>query len=141
MSEDTSPSEARAALAAASESAAAVRASARWMAMYLLVFGLGFAALTLMLGLLEPRTLRVAALCVAWPAIVGLMVWWSRRRPAALRETGRRTRPFWVATIVLYAIALAVGTPRLIGEPRFWVPAAVLVALPMVVGAVRERRA
>jgi hypothetical protein len=48
---------------------------------------------------------------------------------------------YCIGTIVLYGLALVIGTPGLIGQWRFPLPAAVLVAIPMVIGAARERHA
>lgn len=107
----------------------------------LAVFGVAFAVLTLLLGLVEPLSLRMTVLSVGWPLLIGGMVVWSLRRPASLRGTSSRVVRYWVGTAVLYGIVLFVGTPGRIGEPVYWIPAAILVATPLLVGAVLERRA
>lgn len=108
---------------------------------FLAVFGVAFAVLTLLLGLVEPLSLRMTVLSVGWPLLIGGMVVWSSRRPASLRGTSSRVVKYWVGTAVLYGIVLFVGTPGRIGEPVYWIPAAILVATPLLVGAVLERRA
>lgn len=105
------------------------------------MFAAGFGAATLVLGLVEPVALRMSLWGVAWVLLVTGMVVWAKRRPASLRGTSRRIAVYWAGTVLLYTVALFVGTPRFIGQPLYWVPAALLVAAPLAVGAFRERRA
>lgn len=138
---EPTPTAAREALTSAAGSAERVRAQARWMSTYLAVFGIGFGVLTLLLGLVQPLSLRIAAMSLGWPLLVAVMVGWAARRPASLKGTSTRVTKYWVGTAGLYGVALVIGTPRLIGEWLYWVPAAALVAAPLLAGAVRERRA
>lgn len=140
MSDDLTPEDARAALGAAAASSARVRGPARWMSVYLGVFGLGFGVLTLLLGLVHERPLR-AVLLAGWAVLCLAVVAWAARRPAHLAGTGARTGRYWMLTAVLYGIALAAGLPQEDAGLGYWLPAAVVVALPMLVGAVREARA
>lgn len=135
------PVDAQVALAVASAAASRVLVRARWMSTYLAVFAGGFAVLTLLLGLVQPLSIRMGAFAIGWPLLIAGMVAWAARQPARLRGTLRRVMKYWVATGICYGAVLAVGTPRFIGEPLYWLPAAVLVAAPMVLGAIRERRA
>jgi len=135
------PVDAQVALAAASTAASRVRRRARWMSTYLAVFAGGFAALTLLLGVVQPLSLRMSAFTIGWPLLIAGMVIWAARQPARLRGTLRRVSKYWTTTGICYGAVLAVGTPRFIGQPLYWLPAAVLVAAPMVLGAIRERRA
>jgi len=141
QSEQPSPTAARDALSSAASSADRVRAQARWMSTYLAVFGLGFAVLTLLLGLVEPLLLRMSLISLGWPLLIGGMVIWAGRRPASLRGTFGRVVKYWIGTGVLYGIVLFVGTTWLMGEESFWIPAAAVVAAPLLIGAVKERRA
>jgi len=111
------------------------------MSTYLAVFGVGFAVLTLVLGLVEPLSLRLILISTGWPLLIGVMVVWATRRPASLRGSSSRVIKYWIGTAALYGIALVIGTPGLVGEARYWIPAAVVVAAPLLIGAVLERRA
>ncbi|HEV2370864.1 MAG TPA: hypothetical protein VGS19_01735 [Streptosporangiaceae bacterium] len=140
VNDDISPDEASAALSRAGQSAQRVRSQARWMSTYLGVFSAGFAAITLTVGLVRPLTPRVLVF-VTWAVLVAATVAWSRRRPASIRGAMDRVGRYWIVSVTLYAVALAVGTPHLTGHPMYWVPAALAVAAPLMVGAFRERRA
>ncbi len=140
MSDDLSPDDARAALAAAEASSARVRGPARWMSVYLGVFGVAFGVLTLLLGMVQGRPAR-AVLLAGWAVLCLGVVAWAARRPAHLAGTAARTGRYWMLTAVLYGIALAVGLPQDDAGLGYWLPAAVVVALPMLIGAVREARA
>ncbi len=123
-------------LARADAAAGRVRRKSRWIATYLAVFGVGFGAVTLLLGLVEPLALRMTIFFVCGPVLVVGMVVWSRRQPAAPR--GRLWG--WLGTGILYGVALFVGTPGLEGRVEYWLPAAVVVALPLCVAGWREHR-
>jgi hypothetical protein len=141
MTDDDIPPElASASLTRAKEAAQRVRSHARWMTTYLGVFSIGFAAVTLAVGLVQPRPVRILVF-VAWGILVLATVAWARRRPAAIRGASGRATRYWVVTISLYAVAIAAGTPHLTGHVWYWVPAAIAVALPLTIGALRERRA
>lgn len=127
-------------LARAGQAAGRMHTEARWMARYLAVFAAGFAALTLILGLVEPLWLRLTISGALWVPLVAGMVAWAMSRRTSPRGVGRRALWGWVGTGVLYAAALVVGTPGQLGNPAYWVPAAVLVALPLGVTAWREAR-
>jgi len=139
MSDELTREQAAAELARADTAAGRVHARSRWIATFLAVFGVGFGALTLLLGLVQPFALRMTIFAVCWPILIIGMVIWSRRQPAAPR--GRLVGVWgWVGTGVLYGVALFVGTPALIGRAEYWVPAAVVVALPLCIAGWRERR-
>lgn len=139
MADELTREQAAAELARADTAAGRVRAGSRWIATYLVVFGVGFGAVTLLLGLVQPLALRMTIFAVCWPILIVGMVIWSRRQPAAPR--GRLVGVWgWIGTGVLYGVALFVGTPTLIGRVEYWVPAAIVVALPLCVAGWRERR-
>ncbi|MDQ6947905.1 MAG: hypothetical protein M3256_16980 [Actinomycetota bacterium] len=128
-------------LAGARQAAVRVGTQARWTARYLAVFAAGFAAITLILGLMQPFWLRMSVWGVLWAALVMGMVWWARSRPAQPRGSRRwRWAWGWAGTGILYAAALSIGLPGQSGWPAYWVPAAAIVALPLSVAAWRERR-
>ena len=133
------PADARAALVAASSSAARLRARARWASTKLLVLGIGMGLVTLAVGMLESRLLG-AAVFAAWGVLALGMCQWERRRTAHLPGTRSRTAPYWSTSIALYAVAIAAGTEQS-SDPTYWLPAALVVPVPLLVGAVRERRA
>jgi hypothetical protein len=138
---DLTPAAADAALARAHASSDRLQARGLgWLSRYMAVFGLGFGAVTAVIGLVEPPVVRTVAFVGGWLVFVLAMVLWSRNRPATLRDHDVRIRPYWRLTFVFYAVALASGLGQQLGNPSFWVPAAVVVALPLVVGAVRVRR-
>ena len=125
----------------AADSAQRIRARSGWMSFYLAAFAAGFAFITLVLGLIEPRTLRMISFAIVWPTIAIPMSRWAQSRPSRMRGSLRRSVPYWIATGALYGTVLVIGTPRHLGQASFWFPAAALVALPLSVGAYRERRA
>jgi hypothetical protein len=139
MTDPLSPSQAQADLARADESARRIGTRARWMSVYLAVFGVGFGTLTLVLGLAGSVSMTV--LMPLWAALIAVMVVWSRRQLATRRGTGRRVAGYWVGTSVLYGAALFAGLSRFPGRPAFWIPAALVVAAPLLAGAIREHRA
>jgi hypothetical protein len=141
MSNQMTSSDAHAALRAAESAAARTRRSARWMATYTVVFGAGFAAMTLLLGLTNLDNTSPAVLPTMWSILIAVMLIWARRQRAALTRTGRRILPYWMASGLLYGAALIVGVNRFHGEPGYWIPAAIVVGMPMFVGAWRESRA
>lgn len=111
------------------------------MSTYLIVFGIGFGCVTLLLGLVQPLALKMAVFSAGWPALIAIMVIWSRRQPATLARTGRRVAKYWIMTGTLYGLALVIGLSWFTGRWDYWLPAALAVALPMVLGGVAERRA
>src|SRR5262245_25201111 len=136
-SEQPTPSRAAGDLARAADVAARLRSRSRWMAGYLALFGLGFAVITVLLGLLRSTPLRVAVIALWLPFVVAMVVWSSRQRVIA-RRAGRRAVPYWAATALLYCGVLVIGTPHLVGRLNYWLPAAAIVALPLMIGAWRE---
>lgn len=138
--DDLTRSQAREALSAAADAAGAVHRRARWTGTYQLAFGLGFAVITLVIGLME-RPLNLVVFVVAWAVFVVGMVLWSRRSPVGPRRGRPPVTPSWIATIVLYTAAIAVGSTWFERELGFWVPAAIAVAVPLVLAGARERRA
>ena len=140
MAEDLAREQAINGLARADIAAGRVRRRARWMATYFTVFGLGFGAVALMLGLVQPLALRTAIFATCWPVLVIGMVLWARGQRAAPRGRFRGVWA-WVATGILYGVALVVGMPAFEGLVEYWAPAAVIVALPLCVAGWRERRA
>jgi len=124
----------------AERAAARVQKQSRWLAWYSGTFAAGFAALTLMLGLVEPAWLRAVMSAVLWLPLVAGMVLRAGRRPTTARGAGRRVVPGWVGSGVLFAVALFVGVPTQQGNLAYWLPAAAVVALPLVVVAWREAR-
>ena len=128
-------------LVRARQSAEQVRARAQWSARYLGVFAAGFAAITLILGLMHPFWLRMSVWGAVWGVLVVGMVAWARSQPAH-PEGSRRWRSAWAwaGTGVLYGVTLWVGDPAQLGRMTYWVPAAVLVALPLAAAAWRERQ-
>jgi len=138
---EISPDAARAALVAATHSAAQVRTRAQWMSTYLAAFAGGFAGVTLLLGLMRPVWLRMILFGLAWPLLIVSMQMWAARRPAHLHATRRRVAKYWIGTGALYGAVLVVGTPALLGRALYWIPAAVLVATPLLIGSWRERHA
>ncbi|MDQ1654073.1 MAG: hypothetical protein QOI35_3273 [Cryptosporangiaceae bacterium] len=139
MTDPLSPSQAQADLARADESARRIGTRARWMSVYLAVFGVGFGALTLVLGLAGSASMTVVM--PLWGVLIAVMVVWSQRQLATRRGTGRRIAGYWIGTSVLYGVALFAGLSRFQGRPAFWIPAALVVAAPLLAGAFRERRA
>ncbi len=135
------PHAARSALDGAASSAERVRSRARWLSTYMGAFAVGFAILTLVIGLVEPPVLRYAGFLGGWAVFTAVMVLWARRQPAHLRGSARRMAPAWGLTAAAYGIAIAVGTPARLGDVAYWSVAAVVVATPLAVGALRERRA
>lgn len=129
-------------LARARQATEQVRARAQWSARYLGVFAAGFAAITLILGLMHPFWLRMSVWGTVWGVLVVGMVAWARSQPAQ-PEGSRRWRSAWAwaGTGVLYAVTLWVGDPAQLGRMMYWVPAAVLVALALAAAAWRERQA
>ncbi len=140
MDTDMTRERAAADLARAGRAADHVRGESRWMVRYLAVFAAGFAVLTLVLGLVEPLWLRLTVAGALWIPLVAGMVIWALSQRAAARGVGRRVVWGWVGSGGLYALALTVGTPGLLGNALYWVPAAVVVALPLAVVAWREAR-
>ena len=140
MAHDMTPQAARDALASADGSSARLRDRARWAGTKLAVFGLGFGVITAAIGLVESQVHGLAVFAV-WGLLVGGMVLWERRRPAHLPGTAARITPYWVLTIVLYAVAVAVASGERAGDLTYWLPAAAIVSAPMLIGALRERRA
>ncbi len=140
MTDDLTREQAIADLARAGRAAGRVRYRARWMATYFTVFGVGFGAVTLILGLIQPLALRMTIFAACWPALMIGMVLWSRGQRAAPRGRFRGLWA-WVATGLLYGAALLAGMPALEGRVAYWVPAAVIVALPLCAAGWRERRA
>lgn len=139
MTDPLSPSQAQADLVRADESARRIGTRARWMSVYLAVFGVGFGVLTLVLGLAGPASMVVVM--PLWGVLIVVMVVWSHRQLATRRGTGRRIAGYWIGTAALYGIALFAGIERFPGRPAFWIPAALAVAAPLLTGAIRERRA
>lgn len=135
----STPDDARDQLASAGAAADRLRARGRWTGAYMTAFGLGFGALTLLVGLMRDSRALTAVIVVGWGLFVAAMVRWTRTRPATERGAVRRMQPLWMLTTVLYAIALAVGLPQDAGA-RFWWAAGAVVALPLLVGAARERQ-
>jgi hypothetical protein len=141
MTPHISPLEAQAALRAADSAATRTRHRARWGATSLAVFGVGWAAMTLALGLTDLMLKRPFVLPAIGSAFMLLMGVWASRQPAVLAESGRRALPCWIGSGLFYTVALAVGVNRFKGEPGYWIPAAVLVGAPLIIGAWRESRA
>lgn len=141
MNNQITPSDARSAIRAAESAAARTRRSARWMASHTVVFGAGFAVMTLLLGLTNVSINTPVVLPTMWGGLMAVMLIWAHRQRAALAGLGRRVAPYWIASGLLYGVALVVGINRFKGEPGYWIPAAIIVGAPMVVGAWRESRA
>ncbi len=140
MNNEMTPEDARDALHSGTRSARALRGRARWSATKLTVYGLGFALLTVAVGLIESTAVFLVVFG-SWGVLVGLMAWWERRRSAYLAGTASRITPYWVMTITAYAIALAVGVSASDPGAAYWLVAAGIVAAPMLIGAGREVRA
>ena len=139
MADELARKQAISRLARADVAAGRVRRHTRWMATYFTVFGLGFGVVTLILGLVQPLALRMTIFATCWPVLVIGMVLWARRQRAAPRGRFRGVWA-WIATGILYGVALAVGMPAFEGRVGYWAPAAVVVALPLCVAGWRERR-
>lgn len=119
--------------------AARTRRQGRWYARYMTVFALGFAAMTLLLGLGPQRPWWVAVMLGVWTVVVVVMLAWAARRPVRPVVGPRRYLFGWVGTGVFYGVALFVGLGR--GLPFWvWLLAAVVVALPLLLAAWRLRR-
>ena len=141
MNNQITPSDARSAIGAAESAAARTRRSARWVAKYIGVFGAGFAAMTLLLGLTRLSTNIPAVLPTLWGGLIVVMLIWAHRQRAIASGLGRRIPFYFIASGLLYTVALVVGITRFKGEPAYWIPAAIIVGAPMIVGAWREWRA
>ena len=141
MNNPITPSDARSAIRSAESAAARTRRSARRMAYYTGVFGVAFAAVTLLLGLTNLSINAPAVLPTMWFSLTAVMLIWAYRQRAVPASLGRRVVPYWIASGLLYGVALVVGLSRFKGEPAYWIPAAIIVGAPMVVGAWRESRA
>ena len=140
MADELARDQAIAELARADVAAGRVRGHARWMATYFTVFGLGFGAVTVILGLVQPLALRMTIFATCWPVLVIGMVVWARGQRAAPRGRFRGVWA-WVATSILYGVALFTGMSAFEGRVSYWVPAAVIVAVPLCVAGWRERHA
>ncbi len=140
MDTDMSRERAAADLARAATATDRVRDESRWAVRYFALLGAGWAAITLVLGLVFPLWLRMTVAGVLWiPLVTGLVVWAVRRR-ASSRGVARHNAWAIGATSVLYGAAIIIGTPGQLGNAAYWVPAAVLAALPLAVAAVLEAR-
>ena len=134
-------SKAQVALRAAESAAARMRRPARWLTTYTAVFGMGFVAMTLLLGLSDLNRNVPGVLPAMWGVLMVAMMIWARRQRASVAGIGRRVAPYWIVSGLLYLAALVVGVNRFHGEPSYWIPAAVVVGAPLIVGAWRESRA
>ena len=121
------------------ELAARTRRDGLWYARYLTVFAVGFAAMTLLLGLGPQRTWWVAVLLGVWAVVVTAMVVWAGRRPVRPKIPPRYFVPGWIGTGTFYGVALFVGLDRDL-PPWLWLVAAVVVALPLLLSAWGLRR-
>jgi len=117
------------------------RQSARWMGIYMAVFGVGFGLMGLLIGLVGSHPAAVLGVLGAWSLVVGVMVFWSARQGAVLAMPPRRTVPYWAGSAVLYAVGLFGGLALAPGDVRFWIPAAAVIAVPLLIGAWREAKA
>lgn len=140
MAEELTREQAVAGLAQAQTISRCVEGRSRWIAVYLAVFGAGYGVVTLILGLVTPLWLRMAIFGVLWACLVVGMVFWAHLQPAVPRYRRRRGAWGWAGTAVLYAAAIGIGTPGLMGQVAYWLPAAVLVATPLLLAAWREYR-
>lgn len=114
------------------------RTASAWYATYMTAFGVGFAMMTLVIGLgPENPTFAVGALAV-WAVFIVAALVWAGRRPVSPTAPVRAIVPGWVGSGVLYAIALFVGLAWF-SHPLQWLAAAVVVSLPLLVGAHRLR--
>ncbi len=127
-------------LARADLATARVRREARWAVRYLAVFAVGFAVLTLVLGMVFPLWLRLTVAGALWIPLVTGTVLWAKRRRASSRGVGTRLGWAFGLTGALYTAAVVVGTPAQLGNTAYWLPAALVVALPMAVAARLEAR-
>jgi peptidoglycan/LPS O-acetylase OafA/YrhL len=139
MADELAREQAISGLARADVAAGRVGRHARWMATYFTVFGLGFGAVTLILGLMQPLALRMTIFATCWPVLMIGMLLWARGQRAAPRGRFRGMRA-WIATGILYGVVLVVGMPAFEGRVGYWVPAAVVIALPLCAAGWRERR-
>lgn len=121
--------------------AASSRTASGWYATYMAVavFGVGFAFLTLLIGL-GPEGPGFIGLALAAGAVltVAALVW-AGRRPVGPHAPARLVVPAWVSSGVLYGVALFAGLTWFT-SPLHWVATAVVVALPLLLGAARVRR-
>ena len=140
VADELASEQAIAELARADVAAGRVRGHAQWMATYFTVFGLGFGAVTLILGLVQPLALRMTIFATCWPVLMIGMILWARGQRAVPRGRLRGVWA-WIATGILYGVALVVGMSVLEGRMAYWVPAAIIVALPLCVAGWRERHA
>lgn len=111
----------------------------RWYARYMTVFGLGFAGMTLLLGLGPDRPWWPVATTGAWAVLVFAMVAWATRRPVQPSIRARRYVAGWVGTGLAYGAALFAGLGREL-PVWAWLAAAVVVALPLLISAALLRR-
>ena len=140
MDIDMSRERAAADLARAGAATSRVRDESRWAVRHFAVFAVGWAVLTLVLGLVFPLWLRLTVAGVLWIPLVTGMVTWAHRRRASSRGMVRRNAWAFGTAGVLYIAAVVVGTPGQLGNVAYWVPAAVVVAVPLAVAAVLEAR-
>lgn len=119
--------------------AASSRSASRWYATYMTVFGVGFALLTLLVGLGPEEPAYIGVALAAWAVLVVAALVWAGRRPVGPHAPARLVVPPWVGSGVLYGGALFAGLTWFT-HPLHWVAAAVLVALPLLLGAVQVRR-
>lgn len=133
------PQDARAALDAAETAAAALRRSARWLAIYMAVFGIGFGVITVVIGLIGPSS--IAIVMTVWVVLImGMQRWAMTRLAHPGGGVNRRTAVFWIGSGALYGLALFVGITWMPGQVAFWLGAGVIVSLPLLFGAWREWR-
>ena len=97
--------------------------------------------MTLLLGLTRLSTNIPAVLPTLWGGLIVVMLIWAHRQRAIASGLGRRVPFYFIASRLLYTVALVVGITRFKGEPAYWIPAAIIVGAPMIVGAWREWRA
>lgn len=119
--------------------AASSRSASGWYATYMTVFGLGFAVLTLLIGLGPDDAAFLGVALAAWAVLTVAALVWAGRRPVGPHAPTRLVVPAWVGSGVLYGGALFAGLAWF-SHPLHWVAAAVLVALPLLLGAVQVRR-
>ena len=112
---------------------------ARWYARYMTLFGIGFAVITVLLGLGPDQAWWPVVVLVGWGVLVGFMVTWAVRRPVQPSVRARRYVPGWVATGVASGVALFAGLS--FEWPVWaWLAAAIVVATPLLISAWQLRR-
>jgi hypothetical protein len=132
------PGQAAAALARADQARAAVHHHGRWVAGFLLAYGVATLAFLPLTGIVSGWSSLVAM--TAWPAFVLASAGYARRWLVVRRGVRRLYLGVTAAWTLLWLMAVGVGFGGFAGRPAYWIAAGAVVSLPMFGGAARVVR-